>query len=174
MRPDHGPGWNEELAEHLTKLWASGLSATQIGIRMGKTRNAIIGKVHRLGLPPRAVVQRAPRTRNKASGLPLRPTRVGYGARNTVALAPRSAPALTVVPRIVQELNIPAALRVDLLDLREGMCRFPIGDPRDEAFHFCGCPQADGTSYCGHHDRITRQPAKPRQSSFFRLEALYG
>lgn len=173
MSGEHGPGWDDESAALLEKLWADGLSAGQIAPRMSKTRSAILGKVHRLGLAPRKVTERAPRTR-KSSSLPLRPTRVGYGARSIVSLRPRSAPALNIVPRIVKELGIPAALRVDLLDLREGMCRYPIGDPREEAFHFCGCRTEDGTSYCGFHDRITHQVSRPRQPSYFLLEALHG
>lgn len=167
MQAEHGPGWDDESAAHLTKLWADGLSAGQIGIRMGKTRNAILGKVHRLSLPARA-------TRHRSARAPA--GRRAYTPPSRPRLVPAEQPPalLTIVPRIVQELNIPTALRVDLLDLREGMCRFPIGDPKEPGFHFCGRRQEDGTSYCGHHDRITRQPAKPRQSSFFRLEALHG
>ena len=45
--------WNDERLEKLTKFWEQGLSITQIGIRLGVTRNAVVGKVHRMGLPKR-------------------------------------------------------------------------------------------------------------------------
>lgn len=165
-------GWTEERVELLKKLWADGLSASQIAGRLGDvTRNAVIGKVHRLGLAGRATTSRmrAARPRNRVSHLPLRPTRVQYRTHGNVALKPvflpveKPAVALTVVPSVVEELNIPTALRVDLLDLKECMCRWPVGDPQDENFHFCGRPKAAGVSYCEHHARMAFQPAARRR-----------
>jgi GcrA cell cycle regulator len=168
MSGEHGPGWDDESADLLAKLWADGLSAGQIAPRLGKSRNAILGKVHRLGLPPRKVTERAPRTR-KSSNLPLRPTRVGYGARSTVSLRPRSAPALTIVPRIVRDLQ--PSLRLDIHDLRECSCRWPSGDPK-EGLTYCGHRKAAGSSYCLAHTAAAHQPSRPRQPSYIRLEAL--
>ena len=71
--------------------------------------------------------------------------------------------ALALVPSIVEELNIPAALRVDLLDLKECMCRWPVGDPQDESFHFCGRQKSHGVSYCEHHARMAYQPVQARR-----------
>jgi GcrA cell cycle regulator len=165
-------GWTEDRVELLKKLWADGLSASQIAGRLGGvTRNAVIGKVHRLGLAGRATTSRSrtPRPRNRISHLPLRPTRVQYRTQGNTALKPvfmpeeRPAVALTVVPSVVRELEVPAALRVDLLDLRECMCRWPIGDPQDESFHFCGRQKAVGISYCGHHAQVAFQPAARRK-----------
>jgi GcrA cell cycle regulator len=165
-------GWTEERVELLKKLWADGLSASQIAGRLGEvTRNAVIGKVHRLGLAGRATTSRmrSPRPRNRVSHLPLRPTRVQYRTHGNVALKPMFMPmeqptvALALVPSIVEELNIPAALRIDLLDLKECMCRWPVGDPQDENFHFCGRQKSHGVSYCEHHARVAFQPAARRK-----------
>ena len=165
-------GWTDDRVELLKKLWADGLSASQIASRLGGiTRNAVIGKVHRLGLAGRATTSRSrtPRPRNRVSHLPLRPTRVQYRTHGNTALKPVFVPAeqpavaLTIVPKIVEELNVPAALRVDLLDLRECMCRWPIGDPQDESFHFCGRQKAAGISYCHHHARLAFQPVTRRR-----------
>jgi GcrA cell cycle regulator len=165
-------GWTEDRVELLKKLWADGLSASQIASRLGGvTRNAVIGKVHRLGLAGRATTSRSrtPRPRNRVSHLPLRPTRVQYRTHGNTALKPVFMPveqptvALTIVPSVVQELDVPSALRVDLLDLREHMCRWPIGDPQDEAFHFCGRQKSHGISYCEHHARQAFQPAARRR-----------
>lgn len=169
-------GWTEERVELLKKLWADGLSASQIAGRLGGiTRNAVIGKVHRLGLAGRATTSRmrAPRLRHRMTQhAPVRPAaapapRVQFRTAGNTALKPVFAPveqktvALALVPTPV-ELNVPKVLRVDLLDLKEGMCRWPIGDPQDEHFHFCGCQKAASGSYCEHHARIAYQPVNRR------------
>jgi GcrA cell cycle regulator len=158
--------------ELLKKLWADGLSASQIAGRLGEvTRNAVIGKVHRLGLAGRATTSRmrSARPRNRVAHLPLRPTRMQYRTHGNVALKPIFAPmerptvALSIVPSVVEELDMPAPLCVPLLDLKESMCRWPIGDPQDDDFHFCGHEKASGISYCEHHARVAFQPAARRR-----------
>jgi GcrA cell cycle regulator len=165
-------GWTDERVEMLKKLWADGLSASQIAGRLGEvTRNAVIGKVHRLGLAGRATTSRmrAARPRNRVAHLPLRPTRVQYRTHGNVALKPVFAPvekpvvALRVVPSVMPEVGLPEALQVALLDLKENMCRWPIGDPQDESFHFCGHAKAPGISYCEHHACKAFQPAARRR-----------
>jgi GcrA cell cycle regulator len=164
-------GWTEERVELLKKLWADGLSASQIAGRLGEvTRNAVIGKVHRLGLAGRATTSRmrSSRPRNRVSHLPLRPTRMQYRTHGNVALKPVLAPverpavALSIVPSVIPE-DMPAPLRVPLLDLKKNMCRWPIGDPQDEDFHFCGHAKVAGISYCEHHARAAFQPAARRR-----------
>lgn len=171
MPLDGNPGWTEDRVERCTSLWMQGYSASQIANALGwVSRNAVIGKLKRLGKLGKE------RDRHQPATVISFPRSRATVRRSAPRFVPAEQPpaALAIVPRIVQELNIPTALRVDLLDLREGMCRFPIGDPRDDAFHFCGCRQAAGTSYCGHHARIATRPSAPRQPSFFRLEALHG
>ena len=165
-------GWTEERVELLKKLWADGLSASQIAGRLGDvTRNAVIGKVHRLGLAGRATTSRAraARPRNRVAHLPLRPTRVQYRTHGNAALKPVYAPverpavALSVVPKIVEETDMPAPLKLPLLDLKESSCRWPIGDPQDENFYFCGHQKKMGSSYCEHHAKAAFQPAARRR-----------
>jgi GcrA cell cycle regulator len=163
--------WTDDRVETLKKLWADGWSGSQIASRLGGvTRNAVIGKVHRLGLAGRVVTCRAPRPPRRISHLPLRPTRVQYRTHGNTALKPVFMPveqptvALALVPAILPEpADAPAALRVNLLDLREHMCRWPIGDPQDEAFHFCGRHKTAGISYCDHHARQAFQPVTRRR-----------
>jgi GcrA cell cycle regulator len=165
-------GWTDERVEMLKKLWADGLSASQIAGRLGEvTRNAVIGKVHRLGLAGRATTSRmrSARPRNRVAHLPLRPTRVQYRTQGNVALKPIFMPvekptvALSIVPSVAPDLSLPAALQVALLDLKENMCRWPIGDPQDDNFHFCGHTKAQGISYCEHHAQKAFQPAARRR-----------
>ena len=167
-------GWTEERVELLKKLWADGLSASQIAGRLGGiTRNAVIGKVHRLGLAGRATTSRmrSPRLRRHIGHTPMRPApaaRVQFRTHGNTALKPVYAPveqrmpALALVPAPIEELNIPPVLRVNLLDLKECMCRWPIGDPQSDDFHFCGRHKASGGSYCEHHARIAFQPVARR------------
>jgi GcrA cell cycle regulator len=167
-------GWTDERVELLKKLWADGLSASQIAGRLGGiTRNAVIGKVHRLGLAGRATTSRmrSPRVRHRVPHAPARSAnapRVQYRSNGNAALkavfvpAEKKTPALTVVPSPVEELDVPPMLRVDLLDLKENMCRWPVGDPQDEHFHFCGCQKSGSGAYCEYHSRIAYQPISRR------------
>jgi GcrA cell cycle regulator len=59
-------------------------------------------------------------------------------------------------------LNTPPALRIDLLGLQTCMCRWPIGDPRDGNFHFCGHSKTGNSSYCAAHARMAFRPADRR------------
>lgn len=174
-------GWTDDRIDAVKKLWADGLSASQIASRLGGvTRNAVIGKVHRLGLAGRATTSRSrtPRPRNRAASLPLRPTRVQERCRPQAltmppkaAFAPVESPPV-VVPRVIDDFfDTVATLRVNLLDLRDGMCRFPIGDPQDEGFHFCGRHAEPGISYCGHHARLAFQLARRRPDLVLSLDS---
>lgn len=62
------------------------------------------------------------------------------------------------------ELDIPPEERVDLVDLKEGQCRWPIGDPQEEGFHFCGKDKCETGPYCEYHAQIAFQPLS-RQSA---------
>jgi GcrA cell cycle regulator len=155
--------WTQDREDLCRKLWADGLTGTQIASRLGGvTRNAVIGKVHRLGLPARAPRQ-APRHRVRRISPIFRPTRLQLPptARPKVrAATPRSSKqrSKAEVAAILASLpETPAGLRIDLLDLREHMCRWPIGDPKDDGFHFCGRQKAQGISYCDPHADVAFQ-----------------
>ena len=154
--------WTEERVELLRKLWAEGLSASQIAGRLGEvTRNAVIGKVHRLGLAARS----APHYRLAGHGLP-RGRRVERGSVRPVSAKPlRSAPAprkLSAPVLVFATADVElASLGLGLLDLTPASCRWPFGDPRrDVDFSFCG-RDAEGP-YCDHHARIAFRPAARR------------
>ena len=159
-------GWNDERVELLKKLWNEGLSASQIAGRLGGvTRNAVIGKVHRLGLsgrvtPTRTLGTRRPRTRD-ASQQPRRlrprpPATAGGSVRAhwqwDSSIQPEG------LPEAVEEIFIPLEDRKGVLDLKEGDCRWPIGDPQNADFHFCGHGKHAGLPYCEFHARRAYQP----------------
>ena len=152
-------GWNEERVELLKKLWADGLSASQIAAQLGGvTRNAVIGKVHRLGLSGRAKTPSSsvPRVRKpRPSG--MRP-RMRYHGNN--ALAPQY--------EMEQDLDplanvVPMGPRITILELSESTCRWPIGEPGKDGFGYCGSKSKDGMPYCPYHARVAYQPAADRR-----------
>ncbi len=115
-----GGDWTPERIAALIALWNEELPTSEIGRRLGITKNAVIGKVHRLGLPKRRL--------------------------------PAEKPEETHVIR--------------LSELRSGMCSWPVGDPGDERFHFCGEQAAPGKPYCSKHCEVAYvKIAKERSKS---------
>ena len=147
--------WSEERTALLRKSWAEGLSASQIATKLGgTTRNAVIGKVHRLGLPLR--IERTNPRINKQ-----RPRR-----QRCVPAAPKAmpvkAPPLPVDLNRIKELA-PIDPALSVLGLTNFTCRFPIGDPTDPAFTFCGrtCNNVENP-YCVQHHKLAYVPVKKR------------
>lgn len=160
--------WTDERVELLKKLWADGLSASQIANRMGGvTRNAVIGKVHRLGLSGRATPSRTTRPRPRKTQPPSHPSTTMFRAAGNTALKADEAPAPETLPEPapspVREVEIPPGERRTILTLTEQTCKWPIGDPGTEGFHFCGRGPAPGMPYCQHHAAIAYQPVQDRR-----------
>jgi GcrA cell cycle regulator len=133
--------WTDARVELLKKLWSEpGLSCRLIANELGTTRNAIIGKGGRLNLPMRPRAPRAPKAATHSTGSRPKP----------VQPMPVPPPTLEVNDR-----DIPLEQRKGLLELTSTACRWPIGDPRTEAFFYCGAPTVRiGQSYCpGHYAR---------------------
>ena len=155
--------WNDERVELLKKLWAEGLSASQIAGRLGSvTRNAVIGKVHRLGLSGRATTSRMkshrPRPRVAKRLAKARFATVG----NPLVRGLFHPEAEPYVP-VVEELVIPLNERKCIQTLTESSCRWPIGDPQMADFHFCGKGKVTGLPYCEFHARRAFQPPQPKR-----------
>ena len=161
--------WTDDRVELLKKLWADGLSASQVANQLGGvTRNAVIGKVHRLGLSGRATTSRVKLTR--ARRRPSRPRSEGgksYPTYGNAALKPYYDPDADpeLLPQPVQEIHIPPEQRQTILTLNETTCRWPIGDPAEEEFYFCGGSSEVGKPYCEHHSKIAFQPLQSRRRS---------
>jgi GcrA cell cycle regulator len=167
-------GWTEERVELLKKLWLEGLSASQIAgiLGDGVTRNAVIGKVHRLKLSgrakpasttprarpaPRPAVRRVPSPSSTGSALGAIMKRRSMGAAPTQgATALKIDEQFEAEPYVapeVQELFIPEDQRLSLLQLNENTCKWPIGDPLTPDFYFCGNHSEEGKPYCEFHSR---------------------
>ncbi|VTZ49869.1 GcrA cell cycle regulator [Methylocella tundrae] len=191
--------WTDERIELLQKLWLQGMSASKIASELanGLTRNAVIGKVYRLGLSGRTKADAPPATQ-QASKPPVRPhagrpaphpaqsrggpTQGGHGhgvsghlaqaqispntsfIRGNTALAVQPVAFATPAPAPSRDVVVPIAEPVTMLELRESMCRWPIGDPTQADFRFCGARKTPGEGpYCGCHAAIAYQPQQDRR-----------
>jgi GcrA cell cycle regulator len=154
-------GWTDERVELLKKLWQDGLSASQIAKQLGGvTRNAVIGKVHRLGLSGRATPSKPQRTVFKAPR-PARPVAAAPSAPRRIA-EPVSPTSLAPVPR-PQIDEAPGTATV--LTLGAHMCKWPIGDPSLDSFTFCGRRSEETGPYCHEHAMVAYQPAQSKKKS---------
>ena len=158
--------WTDERVELLKKLWNDGLSASQVAAELGGiTRNAVIGKVHRLGLSGRAKSSASPVPRQRkprASAMLLRVARPALRGNTALARLPAYELEYEPDPEITAEI-VPIGQRCTLLELSESKCRWPIGDPGAHDFFFCGGKPVEGLPYCAHHARIAYQPVGERR-----------
>jgi GcrA cell cycle regulator len=151
--------WTDERVNTLRKLWTDGLSASQIAKQLGGvTRNAVIGKVHRLGLAGRATPSRPAKriVRNNANNRP----RLMTGAPSRPRTIPSLAPLAEAAPPLEPMAQADGTL-ASVLTVTDRMCRWPIGDPTDQKFAFCGRDACDGP-YCTEHARLGFQPQRAR------------
>jgi GcrA cell cycle regulator len=140
--------WTDEQVELLTTLWRNGMSASQISKKLGgASRNAVLGKIHRLRL---AGQERLSRTTHRAT------------VSRSTPLAPRTARPVTRTRTAYEDIPGPGLATIATLDRH--MCRWPIGDPQTKEFTFCG--RAASTVYCDRHAVVayTRRPAASRLS----------
>lgn len=181
--------WTDERVETLKKLWMEGLSASQIANELGDgvTRNAVIGKVHRLKLSARAkpatVTPRARTTPRPPARRVAAPT-LNSGARTSpqvsslvqrtvtrtqtmgataLALSEDLETEAFTAPALDNEIEVPVSQRVSLLQLNEHTCKWPIGDPLSAGFHFCGGHSMEGRPYCEFHSRKAYHQVEKRK-----------
>jgi len=153
--------WTSERTERLKKLFDAGLSCSQIACEIGTTRNAVIGKMHRLGLSrPRDLFanrlkpKRAPKDtwRPKA----FRPKIQGLSISAQREMLKRAYPQ-----QAENEAAIDSPHKCSLLELSQAQCRWPLSEPGTDDFGFCGNPAVDGFSYCAGHARLAYRPRRP-------------
>lgn len=146
MRDDLRVKWTPEREETLKRLYAEKLSYSLIAAELGGiTRNAVIGKSHRMGLE----------RRGPADGQPVRKTKF----RKPYTRAPWAVPRPHL--EATEALELPVEIVADpvtLRDLESHHCRWPLGDPPD--MMFCGAHQRKGYSYCARHYRMAYQPSR--------------
>ena len=156
--------WTDDRVEQLKKLWEAGLSASQIAAELGNvTRNAVIGKVHRLGLSGRAKSPSSAVPRQRKARPAQHMMRISRPqSRGNTALAHVFEVEADPDP-IAYDNVVPMSQRRTLVELTEDTCRWPVGDPGSTEFFFCGGKSLANLPYCSHHSRIAYQPATDRR-----------
>lgn len=195
--------WTDERVELLKKLWSEGLSASQIAAQLGGvSRNAVIGKVHRLKLSGRGkTTTAAPRSKKPAPAPVAAPrstssagtgssmgssmssgisSSMSSGSSSASHASPRATmmrssggAALqaavqvdTVAAPIIrnnENVVVPISRHLTLLQLTERTCKWPVGDPLHDDFHFCGHESGESTPYCAYHSKLAFQPTAERR-----------
>ncbi|MBM7068739.1 GcrA family cell cycle regulator [Actibacterium sp. 188UL27-1] len=184
--------WTDERVEVLKKMWGDGQSASQIAKELGGvTRNAVIGKVHRLGLsnrttggaaPQKPAVKEKPAAKPEAIKAKPAPKEVAAEPAPEPERSPAVIPARKQIIPAGQPLPpqpsaneiSPEALasvrevekkakRLGLMELTERTCKWPIGDPATDDFWFCGLPVQAGKPYCEAHVGVAFQPMSSRR-----------
>lgn len=152
--------WTDDRVATLTKLWADGLSASQIAAELGGvTRNAVIGKVHRLGLSGRA----------KPASTSARKLKTATRSASTYNTRPRALrPTGRTAPSMptratIEDIPAPKSKKLALVDLTEKTCKWPDGDPSTDDFHFCGNTTKEDAPYCQYHCRMAYQTVTDRR-----------
>lgn len=168
--------WTDERVELLKSLWAEGLSASQIAAQLGGiSRNAVIGKVHRLKLSsrgraapsqPRPKKQARGPSGNRPAGRPAGSARTVSAVVGATALQQQFEADADLLPPVIrsrEEVVVPISRRLALTELTERTCKWPIGDPLGEDFHFCGNESGESGPYCTYHAKLAFQPPSERR-----------
>lgn len=178
--------WTDERVETLKRMWNDGQSASQIAKQLGGvTRNAVIGKVHRLGLSNRAgggtvkpgsdpeeveevraapppPEPAAPEPKDTAPQAPIPMRRPIVPAGQPLPPQPSANEISPEALATVREVE-KTAKRISLMELTERTCKWPIGDPATDDFWFCGLAVAQGKPYCEAHVGVAFQPMSSRR-----------
>ena len=166
--------WTAEAIETLRLLWAEGHSTAEIGRRMGISKNAVVGKAHRLNLSARpspirreeagaegrpATIQRSP----VPAPVPPRPIPVAVPAPRPVVVAPQSTPlrSIEAAPTRMASVSQPVLRAFQRVGTRD--CCWPIGEPGTAEFRFCTSHAAPGRPYCAEHAALAYVKVRDRR-----------
>ncbi len=164
--------WTEEIIQKMLELWMEGKSASVIARELcamaGKelSRNAVIGKLHRMRkagqIPEREETRTRPQrstARQETRSRHERPQPRKTTTAGSLALETKAQPVVTteVRPRPQLEVVEEKGLVHDIMDLKPNSCRWPIGNPGEEDFCYCGRESREGGPYCEHHATVAYQ-----------------
>ena len=152
--------WTEEMVEGLRQMWIEGLTANEIAKKLGVSKNSIVGKVHRLCLTARPspikkkdeeIAAEIVKEKVEVITIETKPQEEEITVETEIA---------TVVPAKKKTV---AEQRVKLINLDSHTCRWPIGDPRDDDFCFCGKKVRAGQTYCDEHSMLAYVKANTKR-----------
>ena len=195
-------GWDNTALKKLKALVGKGLSTAEIGKRLGMSKNAIVGKLNRLGWNAKAgttpevkapakaakttkatttaktkapakmtakktVAPKAPVKKAAVKAAPVKKAAVEKPAKD----APKATPAKNPEPKVSKSTsakNLAMHQRIiqhslEMANLKPNQCRWPIGDPDSENFHFCGKTVFTGKPFCYEHCRLAYQFTPPKK-----------
>ena len=156
--------WTDERVETLRKLWLGGHSASQVAAELGGvTRNAVIGKVHRLGLSGRGQPTSSIKRARRPSQSTHRRQQPHARTIGNTALKLDYDIAAHADLRPLNDIVVPIAKRLSIEMLTERTCKWPIGDPTQDDFHFCGHDSLESAPYCEYHASVAYQTPEPRK-----------
>ncbi len=138
--------WTDERISELARLWDTGQSASAIGRILGVSKNAVVGKAHRMRLAARPSPIRQERRAPSRRRIPILTKPVDKSA-------PVAAPIIEPAPEPRPTIS---------KDPRGAKCLWPIGDPRQAEFHFCGGSAIEGKPYCADHCAVAYIVRPPR------------
>jgi len=151
--------WNDEKVEKLKDLWGKGHTASQIAEMLGDTtRNAVIGKAHRLNLEARAPSK-------QTSSSDKQETRPARKAQQPMSRKSK-------FKSILLDKNFQSEKPTSLEGLTDSTCRWPIGHPDEEKFYFCGRKPIEDFPYCKLHVLYAFQPKNPKEEPIDKEEEM--
>lgn len=165
--------WTEETIVRLRALWAEGLSTAEIGRRLGASKNAVVGKAHRLELPARpSPIRRDPTGAGRAPQ-PRRisgPTLPSFASATSATVDSGLPDPLPAAAQAVQQSVAsrpeprPAPLRlVAPRPARSMACCWPLGEPGTPSFRFCGDDALPSKPYCDAHAQLAYVRVRDRR-----------
>ena len=152
--------WNPEKEKKLRELWKKGHTASQIARLLGDTtRNAVIGKAHRLNLEARATSRKSTSKINeKNTNIPeIKTQKLGRKARFKALLLDKN-----FEPENPKQLE----------ELTDETCRWPIGHPYEKKFYFCGRKSIEKFPYCKLHVLYAFQPKNAKEEDLISEEDI--
>jgi GcrA cell cycle regulator len=171
-------GWTDEIVKELKALWEKGYTTVEIGKKLGVSKNAVVGKAHRLGLDARpSPIKKSEENENENKDIEKKKTAKTTktkGKEENKEIKSKTKSAKNSLNSennskkedkeandsnknensIEEEKNSKNKKKIGLVDLTSKTCRWPIGDPKDDDFHFCGKEIAIGEIYCAKHAAI--------------------
>ena len=143
--------WTEEMVEGLKQMWKQGLTTNEIAKNLGVSKNSIVGKVHRLNLTARP----SPIKKKEDVVQKVTPVETPVVEEPVEEVTPQKETKASVEVKKINIEKIPASdACLKLTELDNHTCRWPIGDPREDNFCFCGKKVRVGQTYCEEHSAL--------------------